>query len=90
MKKTIWKFAFEIGDEIVIEMPKGAEILTVQVQSGLAFIWALVDPGAEKENRYFDLYGTGHLIDMSIERWYIGTFQLYQGALVFHLFGRIK
>ena len=90
MKKTIWKFAFEINDEIVIEMPKGAKILTVQVQNGLAFIWALVDPDAEKEKRYFDLYGTGHPIDMSIDRWYVGTFQIAGGDLVFHLLGRIN
>lgn len=89
MKKTIWKFAFQISDEIIIDMPKGAEILTLQTQHGIAFLWALVDPNAEKERRFFDLYGTGHPIDMSIDRYYVGTFQVAGGDLVFHLFGRM-
>ncbi len=90
MKKTIWKFEINPSN-LSIEMPKKAEILTVQQQNGEACIWALVNPDEEKEERVFEIFGTGHSVpvDMGIERKYINTFQLNGGALVFHLFERL-
>jgi hypothetical protein len=91
MKKTIWKF--EIGtNKIIIEMPKGAEILTIQTQYNVPCIWAMVDPNAEKELRHFEIFETGHEIyfDMGVERKYINSFQLLGGDLVFHVFERIN
>ena len=90
MKKQIWKFPI-ISDKGYIDMPQGAEILTVQAQNNIPCIWALVHPENENQPRYFEFYGTGFDIhcDMGIERRYIDTFQLDSGALVFHLFERI-
>jgi hypothetical protein len=90
MKKQIWKFAIN-ANRFAVEMPKNAEILTVQVQNETPCIWALVNPESPKELRHFEFYGTGHDIhcDMGIERKYINTFQLDGGALVFHLFERV-
>lgn len=65
-------------------MPKGAKILTVQMQLENPFMWCLVDPDAELHTRRFELIGTGHLFDNGL-REYIGTFQLTSN-LVFHLF----
>lgn len=89
MKKQIWKFALP-STRNHIEMPKGAEILSVQEQIGAPHIWALIDPSADKEERCFEVYGTGHDIhyDMGVERKFIGTVQLT--ALVFHVFERIN
>lgn len=91
MTKTIWKFEIQ-PQQTSVEMPKGAEILTIQMQYGNPCIWALVDPLNDKEIRSIEVFGTGHSIyyDMGIERKYIGTFQLADGALVFHLFERIN
>ena len=90
MKKQIWKFTIN-PNKIIVEMPKDAEILTIQTQNETPCIWALVNPENEKELRHFEVYGTGHDIhyDMGIERKYINTFQLYGGSLVFHLFERV-
>ena len=99
MKKSIWKFPMEVNDKVTISMPKGAEILTIQTQQIGKFtpdetpcIWALVDTENGKEERYFEIFGTGHPIpnDMGVERKYINTFQLKGGALVFHLFERLN
>ena len=92
MKQSIYKYQLEVTDKQNIELPKGAEILTVQTHYGIVCIWALVDKEAEKEYRSFEIFGTGHNIpvDMGVERKYIGTFQLNDGALVFHLFERIN
>lgn len=92
MKKQIWKFPASILDKVTILMPKRAEILALQTQHDDPYIWALVDPKAEKEERCFELYGTGHdiLCNEDIKRKYIGTFQIRQGKLVFHMFEIIK
>lgn len=93
MNKTIWKFTLDLVDEQQVSLPKDAEILSVQVQNGNICLWALVDPEAEKETRYFEIFRTGHLIycDMRIERKFIGTVQIsYESKLVFHVFVRLN
>lgn len=85
--ETIWKFPFEIKDDIEIEMPSGSEILTVQMQGRMACIWAKVSDDSPKIKRHFQVFGTGIPIPKIHKlRSYIGTFQLLQGQLVFHLF----
>lgn len=89
MKKSIWKYLIGPGNG-TISMPKEAEILTVQMQGEFPCIWAMVNPESEKEDRSFEIFGTGEGIpsDIGAERKYIGTFQLNEGQLVFHLFER--
>lgn len=93
--KSVWKFVIDdISDEVTLQMPKGARVLTVQTQGGAeAFgyfgqqlcLWAEVDTDAEKEPRRFRIAGTGHrLPDEPLT--YLGTFQLRGGALVFHVY----
>ena len=91
MKKVIWKFEFTIDDNISMKMPEGTEILSVQIQKGIPCIWALVDPLAKKTERQFQLYGTGHEMEFNenFEK-FIGTFQMINGNVVFHLFERLK
>ncbi len=69
-------------------MPIGAKILTVQTQNDIPCLWALVDPQAETEGRNIEIFGTGHpvLSDLGTAREYIGTFQMHNGTLVFHVF----
>lgn len=87
MSWTIYKYEIELQDDFEIQMPgKKAEVLDVQVQHGTPFIWALVNPGATKETYRFRLRGTGHDATSIIGWYYIGTFQIDGGDLVFHLF----
>lgn len=84
---TIWKFSLPIDDTMFLSMPAGAKILSVQTQDDEPMLWALVDPKAPTVKRSFVLRGTGH--PMSYEDAalpFIGTFQMREGALVFHLF----
>lgn len=89
MGKVIWKFNFHVKDQVKIEMPKGAEILTVQNQYEMPTVWAIADPMAPKELRHFELLGTGQDIDTTGKK-YIGTFQMSEGTLVWHLFEKIN
>lgn len=93
MRKTIWKFPLEVTDYPVVKMPPG-KVLTVQTQGGQPCLWALVDPDGPVTERRFRVYGTGHAVkdrpsDSRQHRRadeYVGTFQLYDGQLVFHVF----
>ena len=81
--KTIWKF--EIEPECIIEIPAGAQILSVGVQSNEAFMWAMVDPSAQMSRRKINIYGTGHGLPDDPGT-FIGTFMIYNGNFVGHVF----
>lgn len=92
--KTIYKYPIQVITENLVIMPEGAEILTVQTQKGIPCIWALVDKKQEnKETKIIEVFGTGHDIHDLMHgqtRKYIGTFQLHQGELIFHVFEVLK
>ena len=69
-------------------MPKGAKVLSFQVQLEQLTFWALVNENAPLESRDFIVAGTGRTIPKALEDWlhYIGTAQQAGGALVWHLF----
>lgn len=83
---TIWKYPLEITDEQNIRMPKGANILTAQIQGGTLCLWAIVDPKAPLVSRWIGIVGTGHPMAQEMECVYLGTAQMAGGALVWHVF----
>lgn len=87
--KAIFKYLLEEKELSIIEMPKGSEILCVQLQNDKPCIWALVDEEKELGNRFIELFVTGHPITELHNRKYIGTCQLLEGRLVFHCFERL-
>lgn len=84
---TIWKFPLVIEDAVVVEMPAGSRILSVQVQRDEPCLWAVVDSTAPRVKHRILIRGTGHplLIDMASCP-FIGTFQIPSLGLVFHVF----
>ncbi len=91
----ILKWDLQIAELQTIEMPSGAEILTVQMQNSVPRIWALCEE-SESINprriarridivmpRRIAIYGTGHPINEN-PGIYIATFQA--GEFVFHVF----
>ena len=96
--KTIYKYSTlpngKFRESFTLNMPKGAEILTVQIdqKNNVPSIWAMVDTEMPLEERYFELFGTGHEIpvDIGVERKYVGTYQYQRGEFVGHIFERIN
>lgn len=84
--KTIYKYKLEVTDEQIIEIPAFSEILTVQTQNEIPYIWALVDPKFYACNYKFRIIGTGHKIEDGFNGKYIGSVQLSSDKLVFHVF----
>ena len=87
---VIWKFSLPIVDRQTVTMPKDANILSVQQQSGILQMWAIVEPDAEREPRVIEIVGTGNpmpdVTDEGLARCHIATVQTCQGRLVWHVF----
>ena len=85
---TVWKFEFEVEDEVVITMPAEAIVLSVGTQKENAVcIWAKVDDSqTRKEERKFYVRGTGHPIGkMEFGAKFLGT--VIDSPFVWHVFG---
>jgi hypothetical protein len=88
--KKIFKYPLEITDTQFIELPLGAEILTVQVQGDQLCLWAMVNtsPDAITKNRRIEIVGTGYPVPAGDLK-YISTIQIMDGSLIFHIFENI-
>lgn len=96
--KHIYKYPLaetvdQIRDLKEMELPAGATLLTVQIQRKIPCIWAVVDDRDGDENktkrvkRRFRTYGTGHPMEDAADfPNYVGTYQMEDGRLVFHVF----
>jgi len=86
----IWKFQLAVIDSQILSLPRGATILTVQMQCDDLQLWALCDADSTVEDRIIRIIGTGHSIppNESERLRYINTFQMGGGSLVFHVFER--
>lgn len=84
---TIWKFqVHQSGVRQALDMPRGAKLLHLGVQSGQVYIWAQVDTAAPRVRRQFELVGTGYDLGDVAAGDYVGTVFLQNGALVLHGF----
>jgi hypothetical protein len=84
---TVYKYPIPIEDEFTLDLPIHSQILKVECQHGRPCMWALVCPTHPTETRRFRLAGTGHPITQDPDRMtHLATFQMAQGALVWHVF----
>ena len=63
--QTIRKYPLQELDENTVLMPTGAKMLSVQVQNGRPYIWALVDTDKATEAHQFRTVGTEWDINLS-------------------------
>jgi|PlaIllAssembly_1097288.scaffolds.fasta_scaffold505171_4 hypothetical protein len=83
---VIYKYRLETTDDQQIVLPVGARILCVQTQDEIPCLWVQQDEDRhEKERHHIRIYGTGHWMAMD-PGVYIGTYQLRNGGLVFHVY----
>lgn len=85
--ETIWKYELEVIDTQEIFIPNGFEVLAIKTQHGKPCLWARVDPERSKLNAEIRIHGTGHDVPETTGK-YLGTFQIHDGELVFHVFIR--
>ncbi len=83
MTQSVFKYPFQIENSFDLKLPKGAKILSAQIQDHVPCLWALVNIAGPREVRKFRLYGTGHPIsENNLE--HVATFQM--PPFVWHLF----
>ena len=84
--KTIWKYNLGLTVRDEFEMPRGARILALQTQRSEPCMWVEFEgTPTPLETRVFETFGTGHPMGEK-KREFIGTYQLEDGALVFHVY----
>ena len=83
--KTIYKYTLDSHD-CTLQLPKGAEFLTVQLQNGIPTLWALVNPMTVTEERHICIVGTGWDVEDNMK--YITTYM--DGYFVWHVFELIR
>lgn len=84
--KTIWKFELTPHRIQSLSLPAGAQILHVATKEDNApLLWVLVDPEMPLQEQYLGVYTTNTAMPDHLGR-YIGTFQIFQGSLEFHVF----
>lgn len=87
---TVHKYPVQMQAEFTVELPRGAEFLSVHEQNGEPQMWFRVDTSRELAKQVFSIVGTGHPIAPELSSLpHLGTFQVAGGSLVFHLFGGI-
>lgn len=82
--ETIYKYG--ISTETELELPTGSEILHVEEQYGLPYIWVFHDTDKQKIKRKFKVFATGEEFPSDLTFKFIGTFLLRNRGLVFHLY----
>ena len=84
--KTIYKYILDSQD-CTLQLPKGSELLTVQLQNENLILWVLVNPNTnESEERHICIVGTGWDVEDNMK--YITTYM--DGYFVWHVFELIK
>lgn len=85
---TVFKYTIDPRNPS-IDLPVGAEILSVAFQGGVLCMWAKIDTEARTKTRNFEAFGTGHEIPqtMGVDYVFVGTAHI--DGLVFHAFERL-
>lgn len=89
MATTVHKIQLEFAgnnNPLSIQLPIGAEMLTVAIQNNLTYLWYRCAPDDPLTERHIYCVGTGHLAPNKINGKYLSTILYLDGALVMHFF----
>lgn len=87
MSKRIFKYQLAETDTQTLDLPKGAQILSVHAQRNEVCVWAEVDEFYQETEQYaFQIYGTGHKVNHDDSYSFLGTVLLMDERLVLHVF----
>lgn len=89
--RTIWKFPLNWNEAQIVNFPKGARILDVQLQGSTICVWAIVndDQPMTIEPRIIHVVGTGgEMPPQMYKEHYVGTVQT--DGHVWHIFQELR
>lgn len=70
--RVIFKYQMPVLEEFTMELPKGAEIIRMEDQGGMFWLWAVVNTDAPMEKRFFRAFKTGAKMPDGVELKYVG------------------
>lgn len=70
--RVIFKYQMPVLEQFTMQLPAGAEIIRMQDQGGMFWLWALVRTDVPDETRYFRAYKCGGKIPDDLELRYVG------------------
>lgn len=70
--KVIFKYQMPVLERFSMELPEGAEIIRMNDEGGLFWLWAVVDTNLSNETRNFMAFKTGAEIPPDIHLNYVG------------------
>lgn len=82
--KTIYKYPLYIMDEQTVLLPDNAQPLSVQIQNGELYMWALVDSQSASNPRRVRIFGTGNHVVLDGNWQFVATVQ--ERMFVWHVF----
>lgn len=83
---VIYKYFLPLQDGLItVNLPKNSHICDINNQGDDICFWVALQEGAELEERYFRIYGTGHKIDNMDKLRFYKTLHMPNG-LVWHIF----
>lgn len=91
--RKIYKYPIETTDTQIIKVYglSGAncfkeQVLDIDIQKGTPCIWCFVDTEKEEQDIVIRIVGTGNPMPLLSKSDYLGSYTLYDGSLVFHVF----
>jgi hypothetical protein len=86
--KKIFEYVLSLKDESELQLPAGAQILSVMEQKNEIVLYAIVNTSVEVTKTIsVRVVGTGHAVDFDLNEYgFVGTVSLHGGALMFHVF----
>jgi hypothetical protein len=91
MSKVIFRYRLDIADNPKVDLPAGAEVLSVgppRDGADLLDLWALVHGDSHirlTSAREFRIFGTGHPMPDDPGR-FVGTVPTHEGRFIWHVF----
>ena len=70
--RVIFKYQMPVLERFTMDLPAGAEIIRMEDQGGMFWLWAVVDTNAPMETRHFHAYKTGAAMDPDANLKYVG------------------
>lgn len=70
--KVIFKYQMPVLESFTMKLPEGAQIIRMQDQDGMFWLWAVVDTDAPLEERHFMAFKTGATIPPDVNLTYVG------------------
>ncbi len=89
--KVIYKYQMPVLEHFTMKLPKDAEIIRMQDQGGMFWLWAIVDTDAPDEERSFYAFKCGGAIPKHLKLKYVGFCAVHvQMELGLYIFEEVK